>query len=43
MIIENFILYYTSDDAEREQMIDCAFDYCREEEVEFSSSIKLTD
>jgi hypothetical protein len=43
MIIENFILHYTSDDAEREQMIDCAFDYCKESDVEFSSSINLTD
>jgi len=43
MVIENFILWYTSDDAEREQMIKCAIDYCTQTEVEFDSSISLKD
>lgn len=43
MIIENFILHYTSDDKEREQMIECATDYCKETDVEFDSAINLKD
>lgn len=34
MFIENFINYYTSDDAEREAMLQCALDYVKENEVE---------
>jgi hypothetical protein len=43
MIIENFILHYSSDDEERRQMIECAIEYCKETEVEFDSSINLKD
>jgi hypothetical protein len=43
MIIENFILHYTSDDKERETMIECAIEYCRETDVEFESSIIIKD
>lgn len=35
MIISNFILYYSSDDKERAEMLEVAMNYCDEEEVEF--------
>jgi hypothetical protein len=35
MIISNFILYYSSDDKERAEMLDVAMNYCDEVEVEF--------
>ncbi len=37
MIISNFILYYTSDDAEREAMLQCANDYVTENESEIDT------
>jgi hypothetical protein len=35
MIISNFILYYSSDDKERAEMLEVAMNYCDEVEVEF--------
>jgi hypothetical protein len=33
MIIENFILWYTTDDKERIQMVECAYDYVVDDHV----------
>jgi hypothetical protein len=33
MIIENFIIWYTSDDNKREEMMKSAFDYVSEDHV----------
>ena len=42
MFIENFILYYTSDDSERQKMIQCAADYVEQVEIEIDTDgIKL--